>query len=102
MADPLWKQAQERVKKAFASVTRKDFWWKAFSDTYSAQGTIIQDQPSDFWVLDKGIFYVIEVKSCHQRKFYLKDVRPSQMIAARRIPAAGGNGIKSPVNLCTR
>jgi penicillin-binding protein-related factor A (putative recombinase) len=90
--DP-WKKAQESVKKVLASVLRKDFMWKAFTDTYSAQGTIVQDQPSDFWVLDNGIFYTIEVKSSHQRKFYFKDVRPSQMIAARRVPAAGGISI---------
>jgi penicillin-binding protein-related factor A (putative recombinase) len=90
--DP-WKKAQEHVKKMFVSVTRKDFLWKAFTDTYSAQGTIVQDQPSDFWVLDRGTFYTIEVKSCHQTKFYFKDIRPSQLIAARRVPAAGGISI---------
>lgn len=91
--DP-WKKAQERVKKMFTSVTRKDFLYKAFTDTYSAGGkAILQDQPSDFWVLDRGVFYTIEVKSCHQTKFYFKDIRPSQLIAARRVPAAGGISI---------
>ena len=89
-AIPAWKRAQSDVQKALALVTRKNFLWKTFTDTYAASGNIVQDQPSDFWVLDNGLFYVIEVKSCHQPKFYFKDIRPSQMIAARRIPLAGG------------
>lgn len=88
--DP-WKLAQEKVKKALSLEVRKDFLFKAFADTYAAGGkNIIQDQLSDFWALDQGRFYSLEVKSCHQTKFYFKDVRPSQFIAARRVPAAGG------------
>lgn len=85
-----WKKAQEKLKNYLNTVTRKDFWYKAFTDTYAAGGKIVQDQPSDFWALDRGIFCVLEVKSCHQPKFYFKDVRPSQFIAARRVVAAGG------------
>lgn len=86
-----WKKAQEDVKKELNKISRKDFVFKPFTDTYAAAGkAILQDQPSDFWVLDQGRYYVLEVKSCHQAKFYFKDIRPSQMIAARRIPAAGG------------
>lgn len=89
-----WKKAQEDVKKEFNKITRKDFLFKPFADTYSAGGkAIMPDQPSDFWVLDNGRYYVVEVKSCHQPKFYYKDCRPSQMIAARRVPAAGGISI---------
>ena len=89
-----WKKAQEDVKKEFNKITRKDFLFKPFADTYSAGGkAIMPDQPSDFWVLDNGKYYVVEVKSCHQPKFYFKDIRPSQMIAARRVPAAGGTSI---------
>lgn len=87
--DP-WKKAQEDVKKALAKVVRKDFLFKPFTDTYSAGGRVVQDQPSDFWALDQGRYYVLEVKSCHQNRFPMKDIRPSQMIAARRVPAAGG------------
>lgn len=85
-----WKKAQEDFKKEMNKINRKDFLFKAFTDTYAAGGNIVQDQLSDFWVLDNGKFYVIEVKSCHQAKFYFKDIRPSQLIAARRVPAAGG------------
>lgn len=98
-----WKKAQEDVKKELNKITRKDFLFRPFTDTYSAGGNIVQDQPSDFWVLDAGKFYVIEVKSCHQPKFYFKDIRPSQIIAARRVPAAGGFSrfliVKLPENI---
>ena len=85
-----WKKAQEDFKKEMNNVKRKDFLFKPFTDTYAAGGNIVQDQPSDFWVLDRGDYFVVEIKSCHQPKFYFKDIRNSQMIAARRVPAAGG------------
>ena len=88
--DPLWKQAQTKFKAHLDTIKRKDFWCKAFTDTYAAGGKVVQDQPSDFWALDAGTFCVLEIKTCHQAKFYFKDVRPSQFIAARRVPAAGG------------
>lgn len=90
MSELAWKKAQEDVKKALARVVRKDFLFKPFTDTYAAGGRVVQDQPSDFWALDQGRYYVLEVKSCHQNRFPFKDIRPSQMIAARRVPAAGG------------
>ena len=91
MAMEPWKKAQEDLKKELNKITRKDFLFRSFADTYSAGGkAILPDQPSDFWALDCGKYYVLEVKSCHQPKFYFKDIRPSQMIAARRVPAAGG------------
>lgn len=90
MALEPWKKAQEDLKKELNKITRKDFVFKSFTDTYAAGGRVVQDQPSDFWALDIGNYYVLEVKSSHQPKFYFKDIRPSQMIAARRIPAAGG------------
>lgn len=91
MSEP-WKKAQDRVKLILANYcnTRKTAVAKAFTDTYAAGGRVVQDQPSDFWLLDNGTFYVIEVKSCHQDRFPFKDVRPSQWSSAVRIPAAGG------------
>ena len=91
--DP-WKLAQEKLKKALKAEDRKDFLFRPFADTYAAGGkAIIQEQPSDFWALDRGTYYTLEVKSCHQAKFYFKDIRPSQLIAAKRVPAAGGRSL---------
>ena len=75
--------------KDFASV-RKDCWPKRFSDSREA-GRLIQDQPSDQWVLYQGTFYLVEVKSSNDpMKFYFKNIQPSQLIGARRSHAAGG------------
>ncbi|RLF03453.1 MAG: hypothetical protein DRJ64_08295 [Thermoprotei archaeon] len=90
--DPNWKKAQEKVKKMFKAHEglRKDFWFKEFTDTYQAQGTIVQDQPSDMWYLDSGQFGLIEIKTNEQARFPFKDIRPSQIAGAMRCLAAGG------------
>ena len=94
MSDP-WKKAQDQVDgvfKAFES-SCKDFVWKRFTDTYEAQGKVVQAQFSDRWVLWRGRFYLVEIKSCHQDRFPFKDIRPIQLIGARRVAAAGGASI---------
>lgn len=87
-----WKKAQEKVKKALRVLesTRKDFWSKEFPDTYQAQGNIIQEQPSDMWFLFQGQFGLLEIKSSHQARFPLKDIRSGQYSGAMRVTAAGG------------
>lgn len=94
MSDP-WKKAQDEVDRVFKAFeeTRKDFVWKRFTDTYEAQGKVVQAQFSDRWVLWRGLFSLVEIKSCHQDRFPFKDVRPVQFIGARRVAAAGGNSI---------
>lgn len=94
MSDP-WKLAQDQVDKVFKAFeeTRKDFVWKRFTDTYEAQGKVVQSQFSDRWVLWNGKFYLVEIKSCHQDRFPFKDVRPSQFIGTRRVVAAGGKSL---------
>jgi len=90
--DPNWKKAQEKVKKVLKAyeATRKDFWFKEFTDTYQAQGTIVQEQPSDMWYLHAGQFGLIEIKTNEQARFPFKDVRLSQIAGAMRCLAAGG------------
>lgn len=93
LVDPLaWKKAQAAVDKVFRAfeTDRKDFVWRPFTDTYEARGTIVRDQPADRWMLYQGMFYLVEIKSCYQDRFPLKDVRPSQWVGARRVTAAGG------------
>ena len=94
MSEP-WKKAQDEVDKVFKEFeeARKDFVWRRFSDTYEARGTVVQAQFSDRWVLWRGSFSLVEIKSCHQDRFPFKDVRQVQFIGARRITAAGGNSI---------
>lgn len=94
MSDP-WKQAQDQVDNLFKSFEAqcKDFVWKRFTDTYEAQGKVVQAQFSDRWVLWQGRFYLVEIKSCHQDRFPFKDVRPVQFIGARRVAAAGGGSV---------
>lgn len=91
--DPNWKKAQDRVQdrlKKFMD-TRKDFFFKRFTDTYEAGGNIVQSQPSDIWLLYQGKFSLCEVKSSEYKdKFYFKDVRPSQWNGAIRVLASGG------------
>jgi penicillin-binding protein-related factor A (putative recombinase) len=90
-----WKKAQDNVSKVLKSFmdVRKDFYFKRFTDTYEA-GNIVQNQPSDFWFIHKGIFTICEVKSSNYTdKFYVKDIRPSQFIGARRVTAAGGKSL---------
>ena len=97
-----WKKAQDKVKKWLKGfeATRKDFWWGDYPDTYAAGGRIIKEQPSDLWMLFKGNFCLLEVKSSEYKdKFYLKDVRPSQWIGVRRATAAGGYSIFMIVKL---
>ena len=93
MAEPNWKKAQQRVNdklKDFMN-TRKDFYFKRFTDTYEAGGDkIVQSQPSDIWFVYRGEYCICEVKSSeYADKFYFKDVRPSQWVGATRILAAG-------------
>ena len=90
--DPNWKKAQEKVKKVLKAFEagRKDFWFKEFTDTYQAQGTIVQEQPSDMWYLFEGQFGLIEIKTNQQKLFPFKDIRPSQIAGATRCLAAGG------------
>lgn len=93
LVDPqAWKKAQDAVDKVFKKFEedKKDFVWKRFTDTYEARGTIVQEQPADRWLLYKGLFYIVEIKSCYQDRFPLKDVRPAQFAGARRVTAAGG------------
>jgi penicillin-binding protein-related factor A (putative recombinase) len=92
-ADAAWKKAQNKVKEALKlfESQRKDFWYRAFVDTYAARGEIVQEQPADFWALYKGHYQLIEVKSCHQARFPFQDVRPSQWAGIRRAEAAGGS-----------
>lgn len=91
-----WKKAQERVKKEFKRFesTRKTFWFGEFPDTYQAGGeNFITEQPSDMWFLNNGEFGILEIKTCEQTRFPLKDIRPSQMVGARRAIAAKGHTI---------
>ncbi len=93
--DKNWKKAQEKVKAAFKKFesSRKTFWFGEFPDTYQAQGNIITEQPSDMWFLNDGEFGIVEIKTCEQTRFPLKDVRPSQFAGAMRCVAAGGHSI---------
>lgn len=90
-----WKKAQDAVDKVFKKFEedKKDFVWKRFTDTYEARGTIVQEQPADRWLLYNGLFYIVEIKSCYQDRFPLKDVRPAQFAGARRVTAAGGRSL---------
>lgn len=95
MATPNWKKAQNKVQMALKrfEAERKDFWFKTFTDTYAARGEYVQSQPADAWVLYKGIFWLLEIKSCEQARFPFKDVRPSQWAGVRRAHAAGGKSV---------
>lgn len=87
-----WKKAQDRVNKTLKGFmdTRKDFYFKRFTDTYEAGGTTVQSQPSDIWFVYRGEYCICEIKSSeYVDKFYFKDVRPSQWVGAIRILAAG-------------
>lgn len=96
MGDPNWKKAQDRVNTQLKSFmdTRKDFYFKRFTDTYEAGGKVVQSQPSDLWMIYQGEFAICEVKSSeYADKFYFKDVRPSQWVGALRILASGGRSM---------
>ncbi len=95
MSDPNWKKAEARVKKALkkAEALTKTFWPNEYTDTYAAQGMIVQENPADMWFLKEGTFGLIEVKTCEQKLFPFKDIRPSQLVGATRCIAAGGVSI---------
>jgi len=93
MSNKNWKLAQDKVQKVLKVFmdSRKDFYFKTFTDTYQAGGNVVQNQPSDLWMLYQGKFAICEIKSSEYKdKFYFKDVRPSQWIGAMRVLAAGG------------
>jgi len=91
-----WKKAQDKVNSKLKDFmdSRKDFYFKRFTDTYEAAGKIVQSQPSDLWFIYQGAFVICEVKSSeYADKFYFKDVRPSQWVGALRVLASGGRSI---------
>ncbi len=96
MSNQNWKKAQDRVQKVLKVFmdSRKDFYFKTFTDTYQAGGNVVQNQPSDLWFIFQSKFAICEIKSSEYKdKFYFKDVRPSQWIGAMRVLAAGGHSL---------
>jgi len=49
-----------------------------------------QKVPADFFVLAKGMPYLIEVKSTRNERFYLKNIKPHQLSAGERFVKEGG------------
>lgn len=91
--DKDWKLAQDKVGDCFRKYmdSRKDFYFRRFTDTYEAGGNVVQKQPSDTWFIYQGMYSLCEIKSSHYAdKFYFKDVQNSQWIGALRVLAAGG------------